>query len=714
MSIIQRIRDRAAWVILIAIAIALIGFLVQDAFVGKGGGGLFGGNATDIGSVNGKKLEAAQFDAMVAQIKNQYRQYNIPLDDATARDRAWDGFVAEATLEDEFKKLGITVTPKELDDMLYVHPTDDIKNAQPYKNPQTGQFDPNLLRQQLAEVKKSKNKEQIDQVNLYLANLMNSRTQQKFASLLSNTTYYPKWFLEKQNSDNSSMASVSYVNVPYSSISDSTLKVSDDDVQAYINKHKEEFTQEESRSVAYVAFDASPSADDTAALVSQLQTLKAEFSGLAESDVAAFVTRNASQAPFYDAFVPKSTIQVPNKDSIFSLPKGGVFGPYQDAGSFVLAKKIDEKVMPDSVRARHILIATGDPRTGQQILEDSVAKKRIDSVRIAIEGGSRFDSLAAKLSDDRGNEQQPGSAQKGGDLGYFAANAMVKEFNDFVVNGKKGERKVVKTDFGYHYIEITDQKNFGPAYKIAYVTKAINSSQATEDKASGLANQFASESRNAKAFDETARKRNYNKLLAGNITPLATNVPAIGESRQLVKWVYGADLGDVSEVFNVGSRYVVVLVTEINKKGTMSAARARPLVEGILKNEKKAEQIKKKIGTPTSLEDVAAKNQAQVLKADSVRFESPFLAGQEGKVGGYVFNAAAKGKISAPIAGNSGVYVLRTENVFALPSSGLSIEQQRQALTQQNQQGRRGDPLTQAANALKKSAKIKDNRNTFF
>jgi len=705
MSIIQRIRDRAAWVISIVIGVALLGFLVQDAFVGKTGRGLFGGNSTTVGTVNGRKMELAEMETRVKQVKQQYQGY-YQVDDNMAREQAWNGFIGESVLETETDKLGLAVTTKELDDMLYVHPSEDIKNAQPYKNQQTGEFDPNLLKQQIDEIKRKKDKENLEGLNNYLVGLSKNRLQQKFASLLANTAYYPKWMLEKLNSDNSSVASASYVHVPYSTIADSTIRITDDDISDYVSKHKDEFKQEDSRSIAYVTFDASASADDTAALKQQLENLKAEFASTPGDGLNALLIRNATQTPFLDAFVAKTAIQVPFKDSIINLQNGGLFGPYLDAGTLVVAKKIDERTQPDSVKARHILIATQDPRSGQQILDDSTAKKRIDSLYTAIQKGSRFDSLASQFSDD------PGSKVKGGDLGYFASGRMVKAFDDFCFTGKKGERKVVKTEFGYHLIEIEDQKNFGPAYKIAYLSKQIVPSQNTQDMASGLANQFAGESRSAKAFDDNAKKRNYNKLLAGDIKPLAADVPGIGNSRQLVKWVYEADRGDVSEVFNVDNKYVVAVVTEINKEGLASPAKARPMVEYILKNKKKAEQIKSKIGTTSTLEAVATATGQQVLKADSIKFTAPFFpnAGQESKVGGYVFNAGAKGKVSPAITGNSGVYVVRTENVYALPNDAANIEQQRLAMVQnQKMQG-----LGRVEASLKKAATIKDYRSRFF
>ncbi len=706
MSIIQRIRDKAAWVIFTVIGVALLGFLVQDAFVGKTGRGIFGGNSTTVGVVNGQKLDITALDERVKQVKAQYQAYNYPIDDNTAREQAWNGFIGESILEGESDKTGLSVTAKEVDDMLYVNPSEDIKNVPAYKNQQTGEFDPNLLRTQIAEIKRKKVKEQVEGLNAYLVGLTKNRMQQKFSSLLANTAYFPKWMLEKLNSDNSALAAASYVHVPYSTISDSAVKVTDDDIADYISKHKEEFKQDESRSIAYVTFDASASAKDTADLKKQLSDLKQAFDTTAEADVPAFLIRNGSQANYLDAFVAKTSLQVPFKDSITALPKGGVFGPYQDASTLVIAKKVEERTQPDSVKARHILVATIDPRSGQQVLDDSTAHKRIDSIRVVIEKGARFDSLAAQLSDD-------GSSKvKGGDLGYFTSGRMVKSFNDFAFEGKKGERKVVKSEYGYHYIEIEDQKNFGPAYKIAYLSRPILSSQPTQDSASGLASQFASESRSAKAFDENAKKRNYNKLLAGDIKPLAADVPGIGNSRQLVKWVYDADKGDVSEVFPVDNKYVVVMVTEINKEGEMNPAKARPLVEYIIKNKKKAELIKTKIGSASTLEAAASATAQQVLKADSIKFAAPFFpnAGQESRVGGYVFSAGAKGKVSAPLEGNSGVYVVRTENVYALANDAANIEQKRQELVQNQKM----QAMNRVEAALKKAATIKDYRSKFF
>ncbi|MEP6746976.1 MAG: peptidylprolyl isomerase [Bacteroidota bacterium] len=707
MSIIQTIRDKAAWIVFILIGVSLLGFLVQDAFVGKTGKGLFGDNNTTVGEINGKKIEAIEYNQKVKQMEDQYQNMGYPMNDMmrqSVRENAWTQLISENNITDEVDKLGLRVSPKELDDLLF-GPNAPEEFKKQFTNEQ-GIYDANAAKNAVAQLRKQKTTMADNFINVYLPALVNNRLHEKFVSLLSNTTYIPKWMLEKMNSDNNALAAVSYVHVPYSTVSDSSIKVTDDDITAYVNKHTEEFKQDENRGISYVVFDASPSAADTAALKSNLESLKKEMGTTPESDMAAFLAKNGSTINFTDTYISKNSIQVPSKDSIMALPKGGVFGPYQDATNLNIAKKLDEKILPDSVKARHILIATTD-RSGQQIVEDSVAKKRIDSIQTAIDHGARFDSLAAKLSDDQG------SRATGGDLGYFTSGRMVKEFDEFCFTGKKGERKVVKTQFGYHLIEIEDQKNFNPAYKIAYLSKTISASPETDEKASGLASQFASESRNAKSFDENLKKRNYNKLLATDIKPNDMNIPALGSSRQLVKWIYGADRGNVSEVFSVDNKYVVATVTEINAEGIAGPAKARPMVEYIIRNQKKAEQIKKKIGAANTLETIASATGQQVLKADSLAFSTPFFpnAGQEGKVGGYAFSANAKGKVSSPIAGNGGVYSIRTENVYAKSNTGGGLDQLRSTFIQ-NQKMAAGRGILEAA--LKKASKIKDTRSKIF
>jgi peptidyl-prolyl cis-trans isomerase D len=379
----------------------------------------------------------------------------------------------------------------------------------------------------------------------------------------------------------------------------------------------------------------------------------------------------------------------------------------------VLVKMMDKRNVPDSVKVRHILIKTGDP--GKPLLADSIAKKRIDSIATAAKNGANFNDLVVKYSDD------PGSKDKGGEYEFpFSSFAQLsREFAEVAFYGNVGDKKVVKVDnqsySGYHYIEVLSQKKMEPAFKIAEFSKAIVPSDETIQRQTGLAAQFAAESRTKKAFDENAKKNNYNKLIATEIKPLDAVINGLGTSREVVKWVYENKPGQVAESpFQVEDKVVVPVVTRVYEKGLMSVEKARPLVESIIRNDEKAKLIAAKIGKPASLEAVAQTTSQQVAREDSIMFSSPFIAnvGQEPKVIGAAFNKNLLNKISEPISGNGGVFVIKVESQEAVPAA-VGDAGQEQANLIVNARRAYSDPRI-INEVLKKTVKIKDNRHKFF
>jgi peptidyl-prolyl cis-trans isomerase D len=703
MSIIQQIREKAAWLVFGVIGLSLIGFLLMDAFVGGSGQGMFSGNSTVVGSVNGEKVNYLDFERKRRQVEEQYKASGYPVNEMmqqNIQDQVWNQYIEDNVLQEEYNTLGLEVSAKELNDMLFGNnPPQELK--QQFTNQETGAYDANAARSAIDNLRKQKDNPSAMQFEeAYLPSLVNNRLKEKYSSLLANTAYVPKWMLEKINSDNNSIASISYVNVAYASIADSTIRVSDDDINAYITKNKDDYKQPLSRSISYVSFNAAPSSSDSLALHNQMLQLRDELR--TTQDVAAFLVRNGSEVPFFEGYVLKSKLQVPNADSITALADGEVFGPYIDGQNEVIAKMIDRKTLPDSVKVRHILINT------QNGLPDSTGKARIDSIASAIKGGADFSMLSMQYSDD------PGSKTKGGEyeFGSQQFTSLAKEFAEASFYGRAGDKKVIKTTFGYHYIEVLSQRNFEPAFRIAYLSKPITASQETLNSASGMANQFAGESRTAKDFDANISKNKYNKLLANEVKPVDNMIPGLGSSRQLVRWIFEADKGDVSEPYDLGDKFVVAMVTEINKEGVMSASKARPQVEFIVRNQKKAEQIIKKINNANTLQAVATATGSTVQKADSISFASPVIpnVGQEPKVVGATFNKQWLGKVTPPIAGNGGVFVITPANVSAKPNLESNLDQQRLSMQMQmkSMSGYR------SLEALKKSADVTDNRAKFL
>ena len=710
MSILQKIRDKGAIISVVLIGLALLGFILMDAFSGRTG--LGGSNSTTIGTINGRKVEFAAFETKVKQQEDAARQQGYDMGEAGRQqllESVWNNEINQTLMDEQFAELGMVVSDKEINDyLLGANPPQDIR--QRFTDQTTGQYDPNGVRQLIAGIKAQGKPEDKAQLSSYIAGLRSSRQMEKYYSLLNNTIYIPKWFIEKQNEDNSLLARTSFVTVPYTSISDSAVKVTDDEIKDYMNKHKKDFEQkEETRSINYVVFNAGPTAKDSAAVLAQVSNLKTAFQ--ATADVPNFLVQQGSMIEFLDQYLPGSKIQIAVKDSIFTQPVGGVYGPYLDGGAYVLAKKLDAKTLPDSAKVRHILIQTYNPQTQQMTLTDSTAARRADSILTALRGGASFDSLVVRFSDDEG------SKAKGGVYDFFPQGQMVKEFNDFVFNKPVGSRDTVKTQFGYHVIEILGQKGAQVNYKIAYMAKPIVPSDETDNAAANAASRFAGESRNAEAFNEefnkNLRSKGINKLVAEDIKPGDFNITGLGLSRALVKNIFEADKGDVLQPERIGDAYVVAAVTDVHPAGMQSVNKARTLAEPVLRNKKKAEQIRAKLGKISTLEAASAAVGQPVQVADSLRFNgnNPTLS-FESKVIGASFNPANKGKVvPEAIEGQSGVFVLRVESISATAVMAGSIEQQRQAL---QMQARQAAANVNPVDALKKTADIKDNRNKFY
>jgi len=725
MSVIQSIREKYAKWAVIAIALALLGFILTDYFQAKNRMGP--GNSTTLGSVNGKKIDWINFETrlktMNDQAQAQAQQENREYTEAESHqnnERLWNQDVDEIIMTSEIKKVGVNVGGKEFNDYLFgQNPPPDLKQR---FSDQQGNYDAAAAQNAINQMRRSTNKVERDQLDSYLASLEYSRKVEKYNSLLSSSVYYPKWYVEKQNAEAAGLAKVSFVSYSYSKISDSTIKISDKEIEEYVNKNKEQFKQEEGRSIAYVVFDAAPTAADSALARKQLTDLKAEFA--AATEPAKFLSRYGSAIPYEDRYIGKSQMLSFAKDSsIFALAKDSVYGPYLDQNTYVLAKLIETKTLPDSVKARHILIQTFDPQSGQQLLDDSTAKKRIDSIDVAIKGGARFDSLAVKYSTDQS------SAIKGGLLSnpqnpatnYFTIGTMVKEFNDFCFEKNTGSKEIVKTVFGYHLIEILDQKNFQPHYKVAYFAKNILASEETEQAALEEASKFSSESQDQKTFEANVAKSNghLKKMEAGNIKPndiYIQGIETFGTSRSLVREVYKAKKGEVLKQERVGNtktgyKYIVAVVTDVLKEGTQPAYIARPTAERTLKDKKKGEQIKQLIGKVTTLEAAAAILKDSIITADSVRITGGNKI-VDAKVLGAIFNPANKGKIiPEAIAGRDAVYVVRVDDLTTTSVNADIVLQQAQMRQRSKQmQSVYSSPIA----IMRKTAIIKDNRRNFY
>lgn len=708
MQIIQTIRDKGAIIVMIVISLSLIGFILMDS---NQQGGLFSSNTTDIGKVNGENIEVNDFNKRLrmAEMMDEQRsgQKASGLRTYQLRDETWNSMVAEKIFEKEASKLGIDFTAKELSYILLSNePNNPLLQEQQLRDPETGKLNVAEAQKALNNIKKLKG-EQKENINQQVINpLKLSSLVAKYAGLLNAGVYYPKWMQKKDNEEANNFSQISYAYIPYTEISDSAVKVTDEDINAYVKKNKKMFKQEAGTVISYVAISQLPSSADSLKTRDAVMSLKAPFE--ADSNASLFVTKNTSVIDYNDSYVPGSKLTQPNAAEIMAAPVGTVVGPYLQDNDYVLAKVIGIKNLPDSVQAKHILISPRDLQTGQELMADEKAKALADSILTAVNGGANFGELAAKYSAD-------GSKDKGGDLGTFGYGQMVPEFNDYVFSNPVGSRGVVRTQFGYHVIEVTSQKDFKPAYKVAYMAKEIIPSDATINEASAKADRASSHA-GFKTLGEYAAKNGLE--LIKNPVVTKENDYMIGQfsdARPLVQWANSAKVGEVSEPFSLGDYYVVATVDKKVEEGTQDAATARPGAEPIVRNEKKADLIIKKTGENPTLEAAAAAYNKQVMQAgqdSSLTMSSQVVngIGIEPKVIGASFNKDYQSKPSPAFGGATGVFVVKINSIQAKAAADAETEAQQM----KNKLGAMRTQNNGWYESLRSQAKIKDYRSKHF
>ena len=693
MSIIQNIRERGTWIIFTIIVIALVAFILQD-----GVGRQNGSNTTNLGTVNGEEIIKTEFEEKVEIQVQNYASQGIKREQIIGF--LWNQEVDLLLFKSEQEKLGLSVGNKELNDVLFGN---ESPFRQEFTDRTTGEFKVNDARQAIAQLKKSKNTEQINQIEkFYIKPSIENRQRSKYQAIVIKGIQFPKWLADKEYTESNAISNISYVSVPYNSIIDSTIKVDNNDISSYLKENEAAYQIDEtSRNISFVAFSAAPTSTDSLNAYNQVASLKDGFKNA--TDVSSYLNKVGTERSFENTYVSKNLIQDPQKDSILSLPVGGVFGPYVNGKNYSIAKVIGVTQWPDSASIRQIFIATNNPQNGQPIKDDSLAKKLADSINVAIQKGASFNDLCQKYSDDQAGKQNNGKTE------MFAQGQVPPIFNDFSFGNTVGTKQVIKTDVGYYIVEILKQSPRVPAYKIAYLTKPLLPSTETINAASTAAAQFATSSTDLKSFNTNAVKANKQALPATNIKESDFSIQGIGESRAIVRWVYEKSVNDVSEPFEVEDNYLVAIIASEEKKGLMSVDAARTQVEAIIRDQKKANIIKTTFKGGT-LEAYAAAGKTTVQKLDSIGYAFSMLAnvGNEPRVIGAAFNKSLVNKISEPIAGNSGVFVISVNALGAKPA------QQDPALYKDETLQRLRNVMFRTNVALRKAANIKDNRSKVY
>jgi len=699
MAVLSKIRKRSG-LLLLAIGFALLAFVIQDIF-NSGMQSI----STDVGSVNGKDISFDEFRIKVANTEKN-AQNGQQMTSMQASNQVWNQEVQVALLNAEFEKLGIRVGEKHIIESFKSDP--NIGQNQMFLNA-AGKFDLNKFKDYFKEVPNGMQMLKEQEKNAELR-----AKYEIYNSLIKGGMYATQTEGKFKYEAESNKVNFDFVMVPFSSVKDSDVKVTDEEITTYMKTKEKKFKSEESRELDYVLISEKPSAADEAEIKKNVDALllpsvrynketgkNDTIQGFRTvSDNADFVNAN-SDIPFDSTYISKQDLPAEQAEQLFNLPAGEIYGPYMKGNYYCLSKGLGRKAGA-KVKASHILISwegTQVPNKKEKRTKEQAKVKADGLLAQAQANPGMFMMLAMSNSDDS-------SAQQGGDLGFFGPGQMVKPFNDFTFGNPIGKIGLVETQFGYHIIQVTDKQD---AVRLATIAQKIEPSEATNDKIYTQATKFEMDAAD-KDFAKLVKDNKLTSSPAVRVKAIDESFGSLSNQRQIVKWAFEGDtkIGSVKrfEIVNVG--HVIAKLKSIAPKGLMSVEEARPQVEPILKNKKKAAKIEAKM-KGASLAAIAASNKVTVMNAVDLTIENPSVpnAGYEPKVVGLAFSSKV-GKVSKPIEGNSGVYVIATKAVTKAPA----IKKYDDFIAKVKQQavGNSGRFMQ----ALKEDADIVDNRADFY
>lgn len=686
MAVLSKIRQRSLLLIGV-IGFCLLAFLIGDIFTS----GNLSLASKDVGSVNGKDITFEDFRVKVSNVEKSGQGISA----TQASNRVWDQEVAIALLSAEFEKLGIRVSEKHI---LEAFKNDPQIGQNPMFKNEKGEFDVAKLQ----EFVKS---------NPEAAKVMEEQEEQATINakyLVYNTLVKGGVFVTEAEGKikyeaETTKATFDYVGVLFSTVKDSDVKISDAELTDYMKKHEKRYKADENRELEYVLVEDKPSAQDEAEVKQNIDKLLTSTDSTGNfrttQNVGDFVNQH-SDVPFDTTYIAKKDLPTEHAEALFNLPTGQVYGPYMQGKYYAITRSMGRK-SGANVKASHVLISwegTQVPNKREKRTKEEAKAKAEALLAQAKANPAGFAMLAMMNSDDS-------SAQQGGDLGYFGPNQMVKPFNDFVFGNPIGTIGLVETQFGYHIINVTDKQD---AVKLATIAQKIEPSDATTDALYQKAVKVEMEA-NDKDFASVAKAEKLEVVPNIKVKGMDEYVGNLGAQRAIIQWAFNKDteVGDVKrfEVVNLGN--VIVKLKKVNPEGLLSIDEARVSVEPILKNKKKAEMIRKKMNG-SSLAAIAQASGAAVQTATDLTLDNSMIpnAGPEPKVVGAAI-ATGTGKVSKPIDGNSGVYVVSPKAVTKAPAikDHLDYVNKVKAMT--------GGYSSRVIPALKEDADIEDNRAKF-
>lgn len=652
MAILGKIREKSI-VLIVVIGMALFAFVISGVFDGAGAM-----SQEPVAIVGDEEVNIEQFSRRVDAVERNTGMTNVQ-----AVNMVWDQIVTEHSFDQLQEELGLAVGRDHVENFISNSP--GFKQDSRFQNA-LGEFDIIAFTDFINDSKRN-NPEIYRQWQLQEESIQSSISKQLYTTMIRAGIYHTALDGKAAHALENDKISISYVKVPYSSISDSLVGVTDRDIKKYINTHTADFEVEESRSIRYVVFDETASVDDNLAIENELKKLlepQVIFNEISESEeilpsfsqtdnLQEFIAEY-SEVPYDETYQTRAQLGT-YANTLFELKEGEVFGPYKDGSQFKLSRMIDVD-RGGSVKARHILFAYAGSQSASSEVVRTKAEARLEAyrvLRLARAKGADFTELARTYSDGP-------SKNRGGDLGFFKRGDMVEAFNDYAFASPIGSIGVVETDFGYHIIEVQEKED---VVLIASVVKKIVPSEATSNEVFRMATEFEIDSKK-NGFASAAETSGNDPRSAENLSLMDESIPSLGAQRTIVKWAFEEEtrLNDIKRFDLIGGGYVVAELTDMTPAGISSVEDAQNRVRPILLQDKKYELLVSKYGDNATLAKLAKDYGQTISTSSAINAAAGSIAGAgiEPFVVGTGFSLEMN-VTSALIQGKQGIFVLEVD-----------------------------------------------------
>lgn len=712
MATLQNIRSKGP-LLVIVIGLALFAFIAGDAWKV-----LQPHQSQDVGEVNGETISAQDFQALVEEYTEVVKfssGMNALSDEQTnqIKDEVWRSYVNNKLIENEAEKLGLSVSKAEIQAIIDagVHP---MLQQTPFRNPQTGAFDKDMLKKFLVDYSKMNQAQMPAQYAEYYnsmykfwsfieKSLVQARLQEKYQALIAKSLFSNPVEAEDAFNGRVDQSDLLLAAIPYSSIVDSTIVIKESDLKSAYDKKKEQFRQYvESRNIKFIDVQVTASPEDKAALQTEMDEYTAQLNG-SPADYTTFVRSTGSTSPYVDLFYTSQALPADVVARLDSVSVGGVYGPYYNVSDNTISsfKKIAAATMPDSIQYRQIQVTA----------EDAAKVKTLsDSIYNAIKGGADFAEIAKKY----GQTGEPtwitsanyeGAQVDGDNLKYITAITTLGQ--NELTNLALGQANVI--------LQVTNKKAMKDKYKVAVIKRPVEFSKETYSKAYNDFSQFIASNNTLEKMVANAEDAGYKLLDRNDLYSSEHTIGGVRGTKEALKWAFAAKAGEVSGLYECGEsdHMLVVGVESIVPEGYRPLAMVKDQLRNEILRDKKAEKIMADMKAAGAASFDQYKNMANAV-SDSVKHVTfaapayvPVLRSSEPLVGAYA-SIAELNKLSAPIKGMGGVFVLQP---YAKEKLNETFNQETEEATLENMHVRMA---SQFINDLYLNANVKDNRYLYF